>query len=61
MSNNNAYHDLNGQLASLAEGIRLLQENKNEEFKRTIIKLMEKKCADLKETLKHLSQLVTHE
>lgn len=61
MSNNNAYHDLNGQLASLTEGMRLLQDNKNEEFKRTIIKLMEKKCADLKETLQSLQQLVHHE
>ena len=61
MQNNKTYHDLSGQLASLAEGLKLLQENLNMDFRTNIIKLMEKKCSDLKESLKALDQMAAHE
>lgn len=58
MQNNKNYHDVNGQLAAIAEGIKLLQEDRNPEFKSKIIKLMEKKCSDLKETIQNLALMV---
>lgn len=63
MQNNKTYHDVNGQLASIAEGIKLLQEvEQSQEFKNKIINLMEKKCNELKTAIQNLSmQVNTHE
>ena len=49
-------HDLNGHVASLSEGIKLLNENKTEEFNKKILTLMENKCNDLMVIIEKLSQ-----
>lgn len=55
MQDNKNLHDVNGQLAALAEGIMLLQEDRGEEFKNKVLLLMAKKCQDLKLAVQNLA------
>lgn len=61
MENTKIFHDLNAHIASLTEGIKLLEENSSGDFTIKVIKLMEKKCVDLKESLSALNIKVNHE
>lgn len=61
MPDNKLLHDLKGQIAAITEGMQLLLENSDEEFKKRILQLMDKKCNDLKQVIQTLSQVKLHE
>lgn len=61
MPDNKLLHDLKGQIAAMTEGIHLLQENRDEELKKRILQLMDKKCNDLKQAIQTLSQVKLRE